>query len=327
MGGWAGGFLQWGMNPKSPAPQPTLAQLRALIAVADAGGFSEAAAELGASQSSLSEAVGKLEDLTGRPLLRRGPSGAVPTPAGLRVLAHARAAVQAAGDVLLAAQDDQALSGTLRVASFRSTATHLLPPVLAHFRACHPAVQIRLLDGEADGGGERQVRRGAADVALIVGEDVPGLRLTPLLTDEYLFVAPPSRGTHPVTLEELGASPMLLPPGQNSCYQRVRGYLEPLGVFPQHITEIDQDSVILGMVGHGLGVSVMPRLALEPAPAGLVILPLPDPLTRPLALATLPHRAQLPLIRAFTAALLGAVREPRRDPPIGAGPGTPALLH
>lgn len=295
------------MTSKAPAT-PTLAQLRALIAVADAGGFSEAAAELSLSQSSLSEAVGKLEDLTGRPLLRRTAAGTLPTPAGLRVLTHARAAVQAASDVLLAAQDDGQLSGVLRVATFRSTATHLLPPVLAYFRQQHPQVQIKLLDGENDGGGEVLVRTGQADVALVVGDELPGLRLTPLLLDEYLFVAPEARGTQPVTLDELGHSALLLPPGQNSCYQRVHGYLEPLGLLPERITEIDQDSVILGLVGHGLGVSVMPRLALEPLPAGLVVLPLPEPLSRPLALAALPQRTHLPLIRTFTAALVGSLQ-------------------
>ncbi|WP_309571826.1 LysR family transcriptional regulator [Deinococcus sp.] len=283
---------------------PTLPQLRALLAVADAGGFGEAAAELCVSQSSLSEAVGKLEDLVGRPLLRRSPAGTVVTPAGARVLAHARTAVQAASDVLLAAQDDQALSGVLRVASFRSTATHLLPPVLAAFRREHPGVTVKLLDGEVDGGGEAQVRDGLADIALVVGEDMPGLRLTPLLDDEYLFVAPEARGTHPVTFEEVAGSALLLPPGLNSCHVRVQSYLRPLGISPAAVTEIDQDSVILGMVRHGLGVTVMPRLALLPLPEGLVALPLPQSLTRPLAVATLPQRAHLPVIRTFTAALV-----------------------
>ncbi|GHF55414.1 DNA-binding transcriptional LysR family regulator [Deinococcus metalli] len=307
-------------------PHPTLSQLRALLAVADAGGFSEAAAELGVSQSSLSEAVGKLEDVVGRPLLRRSPAGTVVTPAGARVLAHARTAVQAAGDVLLAAQDDQALSGVLRVASFRSTATHLLPPVLAAFRREHPDVTVRLLDGEADGGGEAQVRDGQADLALVVGEEMPGLRLTPLLDDEYLFVAPESRGTQPVTFEEVAGSALLLPPGLNSCHVRVQSYLRPLGISPAAVTEIDQDSVILGMVRHGLGVTVMPRLALLPLPDGLVALPLPQSLTRPLAVAALPHRAHLPVIRTFTAALVASLGAP--DTRMGsAWRAGAALLH
>ncbi|WP_295814755.1 LysR family transcriptional regulator [uncultured Deinococcus sp.] len=316
------------MAPGRPTTSsfPTLAQLRSLIAVADAGGFSEAAAELGVSQSSLSEAVAKLEDVVGRPLLRRSPAGTVVTPAGARVLAHARTAVQAAGDVLLAAQDDRELAGVLRVASFRSTATHLLPPVLAAFRRDHPAVTVRLLDGEADGGGEAQVRDGQADIALVVGEAMPGLRLTPLLDDEYLFVAPESRGPQPVTFEELTASALLLPPGLNSCHVRVQSYLRPLGISPAAVTEIDQDSVILGMVRHGLGVTVMPRLALLPLPEGLVALPLPQSLTRPLAVAALPHRAHLPVIRTFTAALLDSLKRADTRPGDGWRPGQ-ALLH
>lgn len=315
-------------RPTTTTGLPSLAQLRALLAVTDAGGFSEAAAELGVSQSTLSEAVGKLEALAGRPLLRRGRGGTVPTPAGERMLVHARAAVQAAVDALLAAQEDTQLRGVLRVASFRSTATHLLPPALAAFRAQHPGVTVQLLDGEAEGGGEGLVRRGQADAAIVIEENWTDLRLTPLVMDEYLFVAPARRGAHPVTPEDL-SGPLLLAPGPNTCNLRVMGYLRRCGVQPGQVTEITEDSVILGMVAHGLGVSVMPRLALEPLPDGLVALPLPERLMRPLALATLPHRANLPVLRAFTAALLDALRGPHVTAP-GPQPtpvGGTSLLH
>lgn len=308
---------------------PTLAQLRALIAVAGAGGFGEAAAEGGVSQSTLSEAVAKLEALAGRPLLRRTPAGTVPTEAGRRVLEHARAAVQAAGDVLLAAQEEGALSGTLRVASMRSTATHLLPPAIAAFRVRHPGVRVEVLDLDTEtyGGSVGVVQSGRADVALIVAEDVPGLRLLPLPADEYLFVAPASRGVGPVQVAEL-LTPLILPPGQNACHLRVRRYLAQLGVPLGTVTEIEQDSVILSMVEYGLGITVMPRLALLPLPPGLVALPLPEPLIRPLSLAVLPHRAGLPVIRAFTEAVLHNVRQVRlppleREP----GPGYPAAVN
>ena len=315
-------------RPTTTTGLPSLAQLRALLAVTDAGGFSEAAAELGVSQSTLSEAVGKLEALAGRPLLRRGRGGTVPTPAGERMLVHARAAVQAAVDALLAAQEDTQLRGVLRVASFRSTATHLLPPALAAFRAQHPGVTVQLLDGEGEGGGEGLVRRGQADAAIVIEENWTDLRLTPLVMDEYLFVAPARRGAHPVTPEDL-SGPLLLAPGPNTCNLRVMGYLRRCGVQPGQVTEITEDSVILGMVAHGLGVSVMPRLALEPLPDGLVALPLPERLMRPLALATLPHRANLPVLRAFTAALLDALRGPHVTAP-GPQPtpvGGTSLLH
>ncbi|WP_051935433.1 LysR family transcriptional regulator [Deinococcus sp. YIM 77859] len=291
----------------SPAPVPSLAQLRALVAVVEAGGFGEAAAELGVSQSSLSEAVARLEALAGRPLLRRTPAGTVPTEAGARVLAHARRAVQAAADVLLAAQEEASLCGTLRVTSLRSTATHLLPPALASFRARHPGVTVTVLDSEASGGGIQAVRAGRVDVGLIVSEAAADLRLLPLPPDEYLFVAPAARGESPVTWGELAAQPLILPPQRDPCYQRVRAYLAARGVPLTQVMEVEQDSVTLSMVGHGLGITVMPRLALLPLPPGLVALPLPEPLTRPLALAVLPHRAALPLLRAFNSTVLETV--------------------
>lgn len=318
------------MTRRTPPSQPTLSQLRALLAVADAGGFSEAAADLGVSQSSLSEAVGKLEDLVGRPLLRRGPAGTRPTPAGERVLLHARQAVQAAGDAILAAQDDGALSGTLRVASYRSAATHLLPAALAAFRDCHPGVTVSLIDSESEscGGGIRAVLSGLSDVAVVVQDEANQLHLTPLAQDEYLFVAPASRGTHPVNLCELRDQTLYLPPERDSCHQRVLTYLDSQGIGTSGVSPITQDSVTLGLVSHGLGVTIMPRLALRPLPPGLVALPLPQPLMRPLALAVLPHRAGLPIIRAFTGVLMGSLHS--RSAPRPHLPGqahTGPLLH
>ncbi|UQN07024.1 LysR family transcriptional regulator [Deinococcus sp. QL22] len=299
---------QHAQTQHSQQGQPTLAQLRALLLVSEAGGFGEAAAEAGVSQSSLSEAVSKLETAVGRPLLRRTQGGTVPTAAGLRVLVHARAAVQAAADVLLAAQDEGALSGRLRLSSFRSTATHLLPPALSAFRFLYPGVTVMLLDSEAHGGSESAVRAGRVDLSVVVGRQVPGLLLTPLAEDEYLYVAPESRGPHPVSWADLAAAPMILPPHRDPCFERVRGYLEAHAIPLTDLMEVEQDSVTLSMVRYGLGITVMPRLALSPLPPGLIALPLPDPLARPLSLAVLPQRAGLPLVRAFTRVLLDSVQ-------------------
>ncbi|MFT4268248.1 MAG: LysR family transcriptional regulator, partial [Xenophilus sp.] len=67
-----------------------LAQLRTFVAVADAGSLTAAAPRVFLSQSAVSEQLRKLEERAGHPLLVRGKSGAVPTPAGERLLAHAR---------------------------------------------------------------------------------------------------------------------------------------------------------------------------------------------------------------------------------------------
>ncbi len=300
------------MSKRKPTPlsgTPTLSQLRSLLAVVDAGGFSGAAAELGVSQSSLSEAVGKLEETVGRPLLKRGPTGTVPTASGERILDYARTAVQAASDVMQAVQDVNELSGILRVATFRSVATHLLPPVLAQFRINYPKVRIELIDGENSLNTKSFLQTGQADLALfVISEPIADLKVIPVIQDEYLFIAPASRGNTLVQWEELNQSSFIMSPQENSCSIRVHHYFNSRQLALDITDEIDEDSVILAMVRHGLGVTIMPQLALDTNLDGLVVLPLPEPMLRPLAFACLPHRANLPIIRAFTEALVASAK-------------------
>ena len=100
-----------------------LQQLRAFLAALDSSSFSEAALDLGTSQSTVSYAVAELERELGVKLLTRGRFGAEPTEVGLRVAAHARGifaltdAVQQEADLTRGR-----IRGTLRVATFRSAA-------------------------------------------------------------------------------------------------------------------------------------------------------------------------------------------------------------
>ena len=282
----------------------TLAGLRVLVAVAEAGSFSEAAAELGMSQSTLSEAVATLERALGQPLLRRSHGGVQPTPAGERALEHARYALLAVSDLHLAVLEEHSLSGTLNIAAFRSIGMHLLPPALARLRRDHPGLQVRVLDAEADGsGGQQLIMRGEVDAGLIgLPADQP-LLIWPLMHDDYLAVFPTSRGIRPVSWAELAAQPLILPPYHDSCHRRVMGHFRAHGVGLPTITEVGEDDVILSMVEHGLGITVQPRLAVTPLRPGLVALPLPAPLTRELGVAVRPGRAGLPHIRAFVEAV------------------------
>ncbi|MFD1730961.1 LysR family transcriptional regulator substrate-binding protein [Deinococcus malanensis] len=191
-------------------------------------------------------------------------------------------------------------------------------------------MSVSLIDSESEscGGGTRAVLSGHSDAAVVVEDESTELHLTPLAQDEYLFVAPASRGTHGVTLSELSTQALYLPPERDSCHLRVLRYLASQGVSTAGVFPITQDSVTLGLVSHGLGVTVMPRLALLPLPPGLVALPLPQPLMRPLALGVLPHRAGLPIIRAFTATLVASLRSRAiTRPELPAQPLSGPLLH
>lgn len=289
-------------SPSTPA-QPTLAQLRVFVAVADAGGFGEAAADLGLSQSSVSEAVAKLERLLGRPLLRRTPRGTVLTDAGTRVIEHARVALLAVGDLVAAAGDDGPLEGTLRIATYRSLGVHVLPAVLGALRARHPRLGVQVMDAERDGhAGERFVASGEADVGLLQLPTAAPLLTWPLLDDAYFVVAPRERGASPVTWEELRRARLILPSGHSACHRHTHAFLTRHGVDLAGASEVEEDTVILRMVEGGLGLSFLPRLAFDPLAPGLRALPPPEPFARRLGLAVRPGRAGLPHVRAFLAA-------------------------
>ncbi|RDK06816.1 LysR family transcriptional regulator [Cupriavidus lacunae] len=90
-------------------------QLRTFVTVADSGSLSAAAPRLFLSQSSVSEQLRKLEERAGVPLLTRGRHGALPTPAGQRLLEHARR-ILALNELALQELRGHALEGELRLA-------------------------------------------------------------------------------------------------------------------------------------------------------------------------------------------------------------------
>ncbi|MFC4453526.1 LysR family transcriptional regulator [Deinococcus sonorensis] len=278
----------------------TLAQLRAFVAVADAGGFGSAAAELNMSQSSLSDGVQGLERVVGRPLFHRSAGGVRLTPAGERALAYARRAIEAANDVQAVIDDDDALTGSLNVATYRSLGVHVLPAVMAALHRQHPKLTVHLLDGESDGnGGYRLVEEGRADVGLLQLDRATPLLTWPLMTDEYFAVFPRSRGRHPVSWHEFQAQPLLMPSASDTCHANVRAHLDRHAGVAGALSEVPDDNVILSMVEHGLGVTVMADLAMRPLSPQLLALPLPVPLTRTLGVVVKPGRSGLPHIRAL----------------------------
>ncbi|QPF87175.1 LysR family transcriptional regulator [Bradyrhizobium genosp. L] len=117
--------------------------LHAFVVICETGSLTAASRRVHRSQSALSEQMQKLEEACGRPLLIRGKAGAQPTPAGERLLQHARALL---GLSELAYQDVQGIeiAGTLRLAMtdyFRPTQ---VIDVLARIRARYPRLRLQV---------------------------------------------------------------------------------------------------------------------------------------------------------------------------------------
>ena len=118
-------------------------QLQIFREVATCGSFSAASIALNTSQSAVSRAIASLEEELGIPLLVRGRFGARLTQAGDRVLVHACEMLQARDRMTREVNVVRGLEGgCVRVASFRSAATHLIPPLLAAFFRRFPKIEV-----------------------------------------------------------------------------------------------------------------------------------------------------------------------------------------
>lgn len=173
-----------------PALDPAL--LPTFLAVLDAGRISAAAKTVHLSQPAVTAQIRRLEEALGAPLFVRSVRGVTPTEAGQRLATHARALRrlldEAIADVSPGPGDGDARLGPLVVAASTTIAAHLLPSLLAQFRAVHPDVGLRLRVGNTEEVVEH-VRAGRAPLGLVEGHRrAAGIRLEPFVDDEIVAI-------------------------------------------------------------------------------------------------------------------------------------------
>lgn len=282
-----------------------LSQIRALVAVVDYGNFSEAALQLEVSQSAVSHAIASFEEELGVVLLARGRYGARLTPVGERVTAHARKLLQ-----LLEAMEKEAnlekglQGGNVRVACFRSVATHILPTAIARFRSCFPNITVSIVDGDDYSRVGDALRAGYADIGFIYLPAGNEFETWEILRDDYVLLLPPKTNLRSVkiTWKQLATYPLIISSGI-PCNEWIRKYLS-IAEYPLNIAyEIKEDSTIVSMVEQGLGAAILPRLAAEPVPAGVRVCSLPAPLERVIGIALLANALHTPAVYAFLDAI------------------------
>jgi DNA-binding transcriptional LysR family regulator len=138
-----------------------LRQLRCLVAIVDAGSFTDAAIDLGISQAGVSRTLASLEGALGVRLLRRTTRDVTLTAAGSRVLPHARRALAEAGDVVRAAAAGHAL---LRIGYAWSAMGRHTTPFQRRWAAEHPEVELQLIRTNSATAG---LAEGHCDIAVV----------------------------------------------------------------------------------------------------------------------------------------------------------------
>lgn len=281
-----------------------LFQLRAALAVAEFGNFSEAALQLELSQPAVSHAISTLEEELGVPLFTRGYKGAVLTPAGKQVLAHAHQALQELELMQKEAHRQRSLQGgQVRIASFRSVATHILPKVIAQFRDRFPNIDVTIIERPDYLDIEQCLRESRAEIGITYLPTSDEFEVWELVRDEYIVLMPPQYSSpQPLTWEHLSTYKSVQLP-YLPCGRRLQQYLQEHAPLIQANNDIQEDSTIVNMVMQGLAPAILPRLAAEPIPAEIILHSLPDPYERVIGVAMLSNALHVPAVFAFLEVL------------------------
>ncbi len=278
-----------------------LAQLRMLLAVAEAEGFGEAGLRLGVSQSAISHAIATLEAELGVVLLNRGRHGAQLTPVGERIVRHSQTILAALNDIEQEASRSRGLKGgDLRIGTFRSFATHVLPETLAHFQQHYPNVNIVIKEYSGDSSTLQSLLQGTIDVGFIYSLLPDELEGWEVARDEYQVLFPPNIVVpEQLEWEFLQQFPMIVTQQSDTCFDLIQQHFNQLQKRLRTDYKIQEDSTIVGMVLRGLGIAVMAQLAAAPLPPTIQTRSLPVPLERIIRVAVLREGLHSPALYAF----------------------------
>ncbi|MFG2133136.1 LysR family transcriptional regulator [Streptomyces sp. NPDC048751] len=250
-----------------------LRQLRAFVAVVDAGGFTSASDEIGLTQSAVSHAVAALEREIGAALISRGRDGVRLTGLGERILVHARSALR---QVELIEEEAAAVRGLrrgrLRIGGFPS-ACQLLPPLIAELRRIHPGIEVALWEG-TDQEVAQWLADGLIDLGMRASLAPPAASDLVLAADRMVAVVDkrhPLAAEPDVALADLQDDPLLVSDG--GC-EPLLDELHAAAGLPLRVAQrVREMATLLAMVRAGLGVTVVPELSLA-SRQGITALPL-----------------------------------------------------
>jgi DNA-binding transcriptional LysR family regulator len=247
-----------------------LRHLIALKAIADEGSFGRAAEKLGYTQSAVSQQIAALERIVGLRLIERpgGPKPVSLTEAGRILLRHAdaiHARLLAAKADMLALEAGE--TGRLRVGTFQSVGTRILPTLLRRFYEEHPTVEILLHESTSEPELLEMIERGELDLTFWTLPVAQGpYESIELLRDPYVLVVPAGSPLAALkrapSIREIALQPLI---GFNHCtaMDQVESYLSTSGRAPSFVFRSDNNGTVQGLVGAGVGVSVTPRLTVD----------------------------------------------------------------
>ncbi|CTQ62719.1 DNA-binding transcriptional LysR family regulator [Labrenzia sp. EL_208] len=261
----------------------SLRQMRSVVAVAEEGSFTRAAARENATQSGISQHVAAVEDVLGIRLFERTSDGVLLTPAGNRYYQKVLAVLRGAEEAIIDARNRRdTLSGVVHAGIMPVLARAALAPALDHMACHHPDVSIHIIEGYS-GALTDSVKAEELDFAIVPAfGGAVGLNVRHLAQDREMIVGGVQSGVvhgKPARLQDLAPLKLVTPSSINIRKTRIEEYLATHSIRVERIMELDAMLGTLDFVARSDWVTILPGVICAPDRDGSVrrIAPLDQP--------------------------------------------------
>lgn len=278
----------------------SLAKFEIFNAVVESGSLVEASLKLGLTQSAVSHALSSLESEWGFSILTRGRSGIQLTSNGELALEYIREILKWNEQMTRKIANINELEvGTIRIGTFSSVSIQWLPKIMNYFHELHPSIEIKLLEGDYDEV-EHWVITGAVDFGFSSLPISNSLEVIPLKKDRMLCILP---DTHPladldeISMDQIKTQEIIMP--REGCDSDIRRIFKDWSIVPNVKFELADDQAIFSMVENGMGISILPEMALYRLPENIRVCNLEGDYYRSIGITAVSFKNLSPATKKF----------------------------
>ena len=275
---------------------------RLLVAVAESNNISRAAERVGMTQSAASQAISQMESVLGVMLFNRSRRQVSLTAIGEQCIQHARVMLRQLEVIRALADDSRGLAnGKIRLGSFPSVISKMLPPLIRGFQLRYPGIELLTLEGN-DTEVNTWLDDSTVDIGVMLNPE-PEREAIILGRDEWMALLPSShflarQRVSVVALPDIVTQPFILATG--GCQTHAQRIVEQAGLKLEDIRiTVSEWSNAVTLVREGLGVAIVPQSILPAELRGLYALPLSQPVFREFGLVRASPEPASPAMKVF----------------------------